>query len=403
MTGPEPEASGTKQRSRTLAAGPGRGRWRPAYLAGIILLLASMVAAFGPGALAARADTVVGAPQDVAGTGELDAVACPTAATCMAVGWEGGGNIPLEGVAVPITNGTPGTVQDIAGTNSLYGVGCPSATSCMAVGLDNSSQGVAVPIINGTPGTVQDVPGTEELFGVACANATTCEAGGENSTEGVAVAITNGTPGTVQDVPGTAYLNGVACPSTTTCETVGDGTSGGGVVVPVINGTPASPQDVAGTADLNGVSCASATSCEAAGDTGTTSLEGLVVSLTITKPSADLSVTISGPSAAADGSSFTETITVDNHGPSTATDIVTGVAIPQGLTVTADPGGSQIGRVVYWKDPSLAAGATVIYTVTLQVGSHVHATVVIAAATGSLHVRDPHLANNVAATTVKLG
>lgn len=120
-------------------------------------------------------------------------------------------------------------------------------------------------------------------------------------------------------------------------------------------------------------------------------------------PSADLAVTVHGPAAAGDGSTFTETITVHNAGPGTATGIATGLNVPWGLTVTSAPEGSRIGPVVYWWDSSLAANATVTHTLTFRVDTWPHYTAAIGVATASSKVADPHPADNVALTTVKLG
>jgi len=45
-------------------------------------------------------------------------------------------------VVVPITNGTPGSPVSVAGTTQLQGVACASATICEGVGYGSSNQGV---------------------------------------------------------------------------------------------------------------------------------------------------------------------------------------------------------------------------------------------------------------------
>ncbi len=225
--------------------------------------------------------------QVVPGTFLLEGVACPSATTCVAVGYNSlpitsGGPSTPEGVVVPITKGVPGTPQMVPGTFILSGVACSSATTCEAVG----SNGVVVPITNGTPGTAKTVPGAGFLDGVACPSATTCEAVGGN----VVVTITNGAPNTPQVVPGAGFLDDVACPSATTCEAVGETdsltapTGTQGVVAPITNGTPGSAQVVPGTAFLGGVACPSAT-CEASGanaslQEGVVVYQGIVVPIT---------------------------------------------------------------------------------------------------------------------------
>jgi hypothetical protein len=121
------------------------------------------------------------------------------------------------------------------------------------------------------------------------------------------------------------------------------------------------------------------------------------------KPSADLSVTLSPHATAADGSAFTETVTVTNHGPWAATGVRTVVTVPGQLTVTADPGGTKTGPVVSWTDASLGANQSVTYTITFAVAAKARGTVLIAAATAAPKVADPKPLNNAAIIAVKLG
>jgi hypothetical protein len=119
------------------------------------------------------------------------------------------------------------------------------------------------------------------------------------------------------------------------------------------------------------------------------------------RPSADLSVTLSPHATAAAGSTFTETVTVTNHGPWAATDVRTAVTVPGQLTVTDDPGGTKTGPVVRWVDASLGANDSVTYTITFKVAARARGTALIAAATASAKVADPKPFNNAAFITVK--
>jgi len=118
---------------------------------------------------------------------------------------------------------------------------------------------------------------------------------------------------------------------------------------------------------------------------------------------ADLKVTITGPSTAADGTSFSEAVKVSNAGPAAATGVLTGLVIPNGLTVTATGGGSRLGPAIYWSDGSIASGASVTYAITLKVNSGAHGSVLIPVATASTQVKDPDYLNNAAVTVVALG
>ena len=284
---------------------PGRKQstvWRSCFLSRFALVraLSSLILAVSGGLVAlAVAETSASAgvsTQTVTGTTQLEGVACPSATTCEAVGY----NSTPEGVVVPITSGVPGTPVTVSGTSELLGVACPSATTCEAVGYNSSDEGVVVPITSGVPGNPVTVSGTEFLNGVACPSTTTCEAVGGTEvtvdsvlvTIGVVVPITGGVPGNPVTVSGTAQLFGVDCPSATTCEAVGatqvtvDTVSTlTGVVVPITSGVPGSPVTVSGTFELLGVACPSTTTCEAGGD-------GVVVPITSGVPGS--AVTASG-------------------------------------------------------------------------------------------------------------
>ncbi len=127
------------------------------------------------------------------------------------------------------------------------------------------------------------------------------------------------------------------------------------------------------------------------------------VSITAASKLADLGIAISGPSSAADRSSFTEKVTVSNAGPASAGDVLTAVLVPRGLAITNTGGGDQAFGTVRWTASQIAAGGNVTYTITLRVQPHVSGRVLIPAATVSFANPDPNYANNVAATTVVLG
>jgi hypothetical protein len=120
------------------------------------------------------------------------------------------------------------------------------------------------------------------------------------------------------------------------------------------------------------------------------------------RPSADLSVTLSPHARAADGSAFTETVTVTNHGPWAATGVRTAVTVSGQLTITADPGGTKAGRRVWWTDASLGANQSVTYTITLRVAAKARGMALIAAATAAPKVADPKPLNNASILLVKL-
>ena len=81
---------------------------------------------------------------------------------------------------------------------------------------------------------------------------------------------------------------------------------------------------------------------------------------------ADLKVKLTVAAQAGDGTSVTETVTVTNQGPATASTVVTTLTEPDGLRVT-NPGAATVkGRALTWTTPGLAPGASDTFTVTAQ-------------------------------------
>jgi hypothetical protein len=124
---------------------------------------------------------------------------------------------------------------------------------------------------------------------------------------------------------------------------------------------------------------------------------------TVAPNQADVSVSISGPATAADSNSFSESVRVTDKGPAPATNVVTALVVPGGVTVKSAGGGINITGSLVWSDKAILPGATVTYTVMFTVSAHARGTVVIPAAAASLSVPDPHYANNAAASVITLG
>ncbi len=94
-------------------------------------------------------------------------------------------------------------------------------------------------------------------------------------------------------------------------------------------------------------------------------------------------------SSASGGSSLTATVKTSNLGPAAATNVITALVIPNGVTVTSTGGGSRFGSAIYWTDSSIASGASVTHTVTFKVATNAHGNVLIPAAAASTQVKDP--------------
>lgn len=218
----------------------------------------------------------------------ITSVACATATQCLAVGHDPNG----VGVVVALDPGTgmilPGQgVQAVPGTGGvgLEAVACPSASLCVAVGENSEeSAGIAVPLIPATGAmaggqSVQSVTKKGILVGVACASNSLCLAVGWGASEpSVAVSINPATGALASGQSDQSIstrsemLSAVSCPSSLLCLAVGndagDPSTGQAVPIDATTGTIVDGQAVqtlAGTGSLNAVVCPSSAECLAVG------------------------------------------------------------------------------------------------------------------------------------------
>jgi len=219
----------------------------------------------------------------------LNAVSCPSATECVAVGegWEGDNAVPVAETwtrsggwkaSKPVVPGGDGV-------SGLYAISCPSTSLCFAAGA--ADQFGPVPA-DQLPLAEQWTPrgwarlklpalrGSEEntLNGISCTSATQCAAVGDYS-----ASLTQ--YGLIEQLKGGAWsaskapksvngmLSGVSCPATALCVAVGQLLNGHSLVERWSGGTwTAAAAPAPGTTSwLDGVSCASATHCVAIGGT----------------------------------------------------------------------------------------------------------------------------------------
>jgi Domain of unknown function DUF11 len=118
---------------------------------------------------------------------------------------------------------------------------------------------------------------------------------------------------------------------------------------------------------------------------------------------ADVKLSLSAPTNATGGSTFTATVNTANLGPAAATKVVTALTIPGGLSVTNSAGGTRIGSAIYWTDSAITSGSSATHTVTFKVAATAHGRALIAAAAASTQVKDPNYGNNAGAASLTLG
>ncbi len=138
------------------------------------------------------------------------------------------------------------------------------------------------------------------------------------------------------------------------------------------------------------------------GDAATAGSTSAVLTQNVVVDRADLKVKLDMPSSAADGAIVTQTVTVTNMGPAAADTQVTGLNEPTQLAVLNADGALVRGPLLTWSMPSMAAGATKTFRVTVQVGAQDHETVQVNV--GALSITpDPNMLNNVATGSMRLG
>jgi hypothetical protein len=220
----------------------------------------------------------------------LNAVSCPSASACTAVGSTADTTGPSQTL---IENWTGTTWTVTASPNPqfpqdfLASVSCSSATWCAAAGYYNDASSLAHTLIETSTGKTWSIvtspnqgTGANFLTGVSCVQPTFCMAVGYSDTptsiERTLIESWDGRRWTVMPNPtqgtGSNVLNSVTCLSTQLCVAAGFADNGGGLPQTLIeewNGTAwtiaKSPNVGSGSNILSGVSCVPANLCVAVG------------------------------------------------------------------------------------------------------------------------------------------
>ena len=226
----------------------------------------------------------------------FEAVSCPSAGWCAAVGNAAG--VGAQTLA-EVWNAGGWAVQPTPGVNAGAGqmsaIACRSASDCTAAGYTDATSPVngqdeQVPIAEGWDGSswtqqtlASEVGISATLSGVACPADGDCRAAGESTQNGTAIqfpvvqALSDGTWSN-DPMPDTGggesnALQAISCPDAGFCMAVGDRPYGplGASLAEQFDGTawtPEAPPNPPGWADsdLYGVSCTSSRFCVAVGD-----------------------------------------------------------------------------------------------------------------------------------------
>lgn len=181
-----------------------------------------------------------------------------------------------QGVApvVPLSGGAA------SGLGSFNAISCPSATECVAVGADAKLGGVASTSNDGGSTWVQEKLDANEpqLDAVACFNVANCVAVGAGATVRTS---DGGKTWSSSSIPtGNTTLLGVSCPNVTSCVAVGvspgvDGPYVGQLLVSTDGGTTwSAPKLPVSPGALGSVDCPSSTFCVAVGASIVVSTDG---------------------------------------------------------------------------------------------------------------------------------
>jgi len=217
----------------------------------------------------------------------LNGVACTGPSNCLAVGDYDNST----GASEPLSerwNGTKWSELTVHGPvySGLQAVSCPAAAECLAVGF--SRYGTLAEAWNGTAWTAVPSPAPagaieSALLSISCASSRSCLAVGDylngKSTELTLAEAWNGSKWSLVPSPDRSGVTGselaaVSCTRATSCEAVGDSfnsTGNSATLAERWNGTSwsiaASPNSPGGSEDvLTGVSCLSLSHCTAVGD-----------------------------------------------------------------------------------------------------------------------------------------
>ena|GEM_PF-1700586 len=210
------------------------------------------------------------------GPGQLNAISCTAATTCVAVGTDVLGK-PFADAEITGTWST--SVSLSSSTAAMNGVSCFDGTHCTAVGNETGGQPTYATETSGTWAALTDIslPGGSGAFtGVSCSATNNCTAvgQGQGNSGGFYDTESTGTwenPTDIQVPTNSGAFSGVACTGATTCMAVGGDTlsTGQPLEASEITGSWSNPLDLSGVQTvsfLDSVSCTDTSDCTAVGE-----------------------------------------------------------------------------------------------------------------------------------------
>jgi photosystem II stability/assembly factor-like uncharacterized protein len=205
------------------------------------------------------------------GGAEPEAIACLSAAHCIAVGYVSGGH----GAIVTTTNDGRSwkSLPVPTGITEIGKISCGSSFRCVATGFSSSGLAFVYTKNGGTSWTKVPAPSTMgNLVSISCPSSTKCLVGGLNTAQTagmIAVTSNGGATWTTRAVAaGVIQVDGVSCQSTSRCAAVVETKSGFQNIIATTNGGAKWSKDrlPAGKRSLLSVSCTHSGRCLAVGE-----------------------------------------------------------------------------------------------------------------------------------------
>jgi hypothetical protein len=195
-------------------------------------------------------------------------IACPSASTCYAVGFEGTSVSNTKATVFELSAAGKVLAKRTSTGTGIGTIACPSSTLCLI--SDNLPTGLAIQQLNnGRFGTSHKVPANTYIQAIACFQATLCYALGGSTSGSVTDELFPLNPAT--GAPGSAITlsnfdaTGLTCISASECRIVGFVTPAyTPAVLNVTNGQPGTPAGEPGSS-LSSIACATPTLCYAVG------------------------------------------------------------------------------------------------------------------------------------------
>jgi hypothetical protein len=314
------------------------------------------------------------------------------------------GNSPADCAVPPVISTVTDAGYNVASDDSCgLGPTSVSGASAAAIGLGplaaNGSSGPQTQAIAAGSAAYQLVPVSSGLClatderGVPRpgAGTTDCDAGAYELHAPVTLAQAAPVTGTV--TAGTAFTGQLAVTGATGPVSYATTSPASPVTVSAAGAITAPATVAAGVYQLTG------TDSDPFGDSGDWAF---TLTVTVAGPArANLSIAISAPAKVAPSSAVTLTLTVRNAGPSAAAKTSTALLIPRSWSIASPGGGTVTSRqLITFTDPTLAAGGTISYTVTLT-APPARSDALLTAAVAST-VPDPNYLNNLNITLIEV-